>query len=146
MFSGLIILLIMGFCNWLWTRNGVIRAAPDVPWNPAACLEGRECDGFLPVNLTLSQIADFGAFPAPRSTAANTRTPEVLSHSSASPSWNFRILMCPDYLKLKMSPLISWSTSGYKHAFGAVWEPNRRDSHPKNSSFSFTLQWTNWKK
>lgn len=90
--------------------------------------------------LPSSKLLTLEKFLAPCSTAANTRTAGVLGHSCASPSWNFWILM----RKLKTNPLISWSTSGYKHDFAAVWEPNRRDSHLKNNSFSFTLQWTNW--
>lgn len=143
-----LVLGFVSFClfvsfDWLWTRDGVIGVASDVPRDATAHLQGRHWAVF---QLASSNLLTLEQFPALCFTTANTRTAGHLGHSCAITSSSFIILMRPDYEKLKMNPLISWNTSGYKHNCGALWEPNRRESHPKNNSFSFTLQWTNWKK
>lgn len=125
-----------------WSHRSSFRCA-----QRCYCTPARETLSWFSLGqLASSNLLTLEQFPALCFTTANTRTAGHLGHSCAITSSSFIILMRPDYEKLEMNPLISWNTSGYKHNCGALWEPNRKESHPKNNSFSFTLQWTNWKK
>lgn len=142
----LMILFDIFFKNWIWTRDWVIGAATsDMLWDPAACLERKEWVGFLQVNITLSH-ANSGAISSTvlhHGQYWNSKSPGSLTHQPFLEFFNPTVSWLSE-TENKSTNLLS--SSAYMQDLGTVWEPNRWDSHLKNNSFSFTLQWTNWKK